>query len=227
MKNPIKNFWLLIVVICQNSTAQTINLKSIQSAQHILNTGIGWDYGLTYSLGYGYQLKTKLPIIANGSFSIPSGKKLLDDFKFRPGVQVVVLNRENLKSSISTAGIYRRYENPLVCLQNVGCEVKATFGYYKSSWFVSVEFGFDKAIATHFEHSESYRENVYADIQDGWYKPASGGNILYGFQTGYSFKKMDLTLNLGKVATQDFKSSPLIPYYMSLGVSYKIGNSTE
>lgn len=193
----------------------------------MLNAGIVWDYGLTYSLGYGYQVKTKLPIIVNGSFSIPSGKKLIDDFKFKPGVQVTVLNHNNLKSSISLAGIYRRYENPLVRLQNVGSEVKATFGYYKMSWFVAGEFGFDKAIATHFKHSESFRENVYANVQDGWYKPASGGNFLYGFQAGYSFKKIDLTLSLGKVATQDFKSSPLIPYYMSLAILYKMGSSAK
>lgn len=220
IKNAILTFACLYFL--QQSQAQTLNWNSLENSKHIINVGIGWDYGLVYSLGYGYQLGTKLPVIVNTSFSIPSGEHLLDDFKTKIGGQIVLLNKTNLKGSISVNGIYRRYENPLVRLQNFGSEMKGIFGYYKPKWFVAGEVGFDKAIVTHFKHSESFRETIYQEVKDGWYEPATGGNLLYGIQTGYSFKKTDLTLNIGKVITQDFKTTPLIPYYMMFGYNYRI-----
>ena len=93
-------------------------------------------------------------------------------------------------------------------------------GYYKPKWFVAVEVGFDKAIVTHFKHSENFRNN-FPDVQDGWYAP-TGGNFHYGIQTGYSFKNSDLTLTIGNFITQDFKTTPLIPYYFKLGYNYRI-----
>lgn len=202
--------------------AQTLNWNSLENSKHILNVGAGWDYSLSYSLGYTHRLNTKIPMILNTNFSIPSGENLLDDFKTKVGGQVVLLNKSNFKGSIALNGIYRRFETPLVRLQNFGSEMKGTFGRYKPKWFVAGEIGFDKAIVTHFKHSESFKENAFQEVRDGGYKPATGGNVLYGLQTGYSFKKSDITLNIGMVKTQDFKSNPLIPYYLMFGYNYRI-----
>jgi hypothetical protein len=202
--------------------AQTLNWNSVGNSKHIMNLGVGWDYGLSYGVGYAYQVNAKLPMMLNAQFSIPSGENMLDDFKTKVGGQVVLLNKTNFKGSIILNGIYRRYENPLVRLKNFGSEMKGTFGYYKPKWFVAGEFGFDKAIVTHFKHSESFREKIFQDVKDGWYQPATGGNFLFGLQTGYSFAKSDITLNIGMVKTQDFKSTPLIPYYLTLGYNYRI-----
>lgn len=81
-------------------------------------------------------------------------------------------------------------------------------GLYKTRWFVAGETGFDKAIVTHFKHSDLYKENSPL-VQDGWYQPATGGNFYYGVQTGYSFKTADLTLKLAgnPVHTKIFKHS--------------------
>lgn len=202
--------------------AQTLNWNSLDETKHIIHAGAGWDYSLSFILGYGYQVNTRLPLLLNASFSIPSGETLLDDSKAKLGSQLLVLNKPNFKGSIALNALYRRYENPLVRLQNVGAEMKGAVGYYKSTWFIAGEIGFDKAIVTHFRHSDAYRENIYSEVEDGWFDPASGGNFLYGFQTGYSFAKSDLTLNLGKVTTQDFKSAPLIPFYFMIGYNYRI-----
>lgn len=220
----IKTLMFAIILFCiyQKGNAQTVNWNALENSKHIITAGIGWDYSVSYSLGYAHQVKAKVPLLLTTSFSIPSGEHLLDDFKTKIGVQVVLLNKTNLKGSIILNGIYRRYENPLVRLQNFGSEIKGTFGYYKPTWFVAGEVGFDKAIATHFKHSESFKETIFQDVKDGWYEPATGGNFLYGLQTGYSFKKSDITLNIGMVTTQDFKSTPLIPYYLMLGYNFKI-----
>ena len=94
-------------------------------------------------------------------------------------------------------------------------------GYYQPHWHVAVEIGFDKAIVTHFKHSESFKQNVYALVQDGWYSPATGGNLTYGLQGGLSFKKMDVFLKAGRVITEDFTTTPQVPFYAQLGVDYR------
>lgn len=213
---------ILPFFIYQKGMAQTLNWNALQDSKHIITAGIGWDYSISYSLGYAYQLKTKVPIVMTTNFSIPLGEKLLDDFKTKIGGQILILNEPNLKGSIALNGIYRRYENPLVRLKNFGSELKGTLGYYKPKWFVAGEVGFDKAIVTHFKHSETFKETIFTDVKDGWYEPSTGGNFQYGIQTGYSFNKSDITLNIGMLTTQDFKTTPLIPYYMMLGYNHRI-----
>ncbi|WJS95545.1 hypothetical protein NYQ10_03620 [Flavobacterium johnsoniae] len=204
------------------SQAQTINWESLQENQkHILNVNAGWDYSFVYGLSYGYHLKTKMPIVLESSISFASGEVIFDDFKTKIGGQMNVYQIENFRFNASIHGIYRRYENPLVTLQNFGTDAGIVIGYYKPKWFASGEFSFDKAIVTHFKHSAIYRE-VYPDVKNGWYEPATGGNFNFGIQGGYSFGRNDVTLRAGKVMTQDFKTTPLIPFYVQLGYNYKM-----
>jgi len=214
--------FIAIVFCIPKVNAQIINWNTVGNTKHILNANFGLDYSLSYGIGYGYKLNTKLPLIINANFSMPSGEKLFDDFKTKIGGQILLLNTSNFRGAVAIQGIYRRHETELVRLQNFGSEMKGTFGYYKSKWFVAAEVGFDKAIVTHFKHSQEFRENVYAEVVDGWYEPGTGGNFSYGLQTGYSFKKTDVTLNLGKMISQDFKTAPLLPFYLNLGFNYRL-----
>jgi hypothetical protein len=202
--------------------SQTINWKNLKDEEkHILNVNAGWEYSFIYEIGYGYKLETKKPIIINASYSFPSGETIFDDFKTKIGGQINFYTINNFHFNASIHASYRRIENPLAVLQNFGCDINTTIGYYKPKWFLAGEFGIDKAIVTHFKHSNIYKE-VYPNVKNGWYEPTTGGNFNFGIQTGYSFKRSDLTVRLGKVITQDFKTSPLIPFYAQLGYNYKL-----
>ena len=215
-------FIIIVFCICQNSHAQTVNWNALRNSNHIITAGIGWDYSISYSLGYGYQMNTKIPLIFSTNFSIPSGENLLDDFKTKIGAQLMLLSTPHIKGSVTINGIFRRYENSMARLLNFGSEMKGTLGYYRPRWFVAGETGFDKAIVRHFKHSKLFKETVFPDVKDGWYEPSTGGNFYYGIQTGYSFVKSDFTLSIGMVSAQDFKSIPLVPYYLILGYNYRI-----
>lgn len=222
MKKEIIIILLPAFLLCLSKTySQTLNWNSINGAQHVISVNFALDYSVSYSMGYSYKLNTKHPLILNSSISIPSGKNLFDDIKVKIGGQILLMNNSHFKGSVSLHGIYRKHETSLVRLQNFGSELKGAFGYYSSKGFVAVEAGFDKAIVTHFKHSKIYREEIYADVIDSWYGPTTGGNFSYGLQTGYSFKKYDVTLNIGNVLTQDFKTKPSIPYYLNLGFNYR------
>ena len=230
MMKYTKTLWgiIALVTLTTNGFSQNINWGSLQEEQkHLVRVHAGWDYGLVYGAGYGYRLKSNVPVLLNASASFPSGGRLLDDFKTKVGGQVRLYAIKNVHFSASVHAIYRRYENPLVRLQNIGSEMTVAIGLYKTKWYVAGEFGFDKAVVTHFTHSELFREIVYPEVQDGWYKPATGGNFMYGIQAGYSMKRSDIVLNIGRVVTQDFKSSPMIPYYLQVGYVYRINGKRK
>jgi hypothetical protein len=223
MKNlNVSLLFLVFIFHLQDLNAQTINWNSLDNANHIINANFGLDYSISYGVGYSYKLKTRLPIAISANFSMPSGENLFDDFKTKIGAEILLFNRSKFAGTVSINGIYRRNEMSVVKLQNFGGEVKGRVGYFKPKWFVAAEAGFDKAIVTNFRHSKSFIENIYPDVRDGWYEPSTGGNFLYGLQGGYSFKRTDITLNLGRVVTQDMNASPLIPYYLTVGFNVKI-----
>lgn len=217
---PVTVFLCIAALHCFPQSINWGNLKSEE--KNIAYTNVGYDFGLVFGAGYDYQLNSKIPALLSASVSFPSGKKVFDDLKTKIGGQIRLYRIDNFQLSVSILGVYRRYENPLVRLQNFGSEMTGVIGYYKPKWFAAGEFGFDKAIVTHFKHSKSFKDNVYADVKDGWYEPATGGNFNYGLQAGYSFKRSDITLKAGKIMTQNFEGTLLIPYYMQLGYAFKM-----
>ncbi|MFM9841262.1 MAG: hypothetical protein ACKVOQ_23560 [Cyclobacteriaceae bacterium] len=222
MKNIVKTFLLATVLAVPHiSLSQQINWRSFSDTErHIININTGWDYGLIAGLGYGYKLNLKLPIVLGIEYSSPFGKDLVDDFKTKIGGQAEVLKMKNFSVSVKAVGIFRRYQNDLARFANFGSEFSANFGYYKPRWYIAGEFGFDKAITTNIMNSEAMK-TIYPHVKDGWYVP-TGGNFFYGFVSGYSFKSNDLYLKIGKMITQDFKTTPTIPFYFQLGFSKKL-----
>jgi hypothetical protein len=182
----------------------------------------GWDYGLVYGVGYSHQLISRLPVLLNTSYTFPSGERLVDDYKARMGGQIRLHRLGYFQSSVSLHGIYRRYENPLVRLQNIGFEMAGVIGYYRPRWFVGGEVGIDKAIKTHFSHSRIYKQSIYLGVRDGWSRSASGGNYNFGIQAGHSFRQSDIVFKIGKVISQDLITKPMIPYYLELGYVCKV-----
>lgn len=219
------NIIKLIIVFClitiSFSHAQTLNWASLQKEQrHVGSVNIGLDYGVTFGLAYGYQLKTAIPIIIGGEYSLPSGKNIGDDFKTKVGGQIRWIRVGDFHFSTKVQGVFRRFENNYVRLNNFGSDLSGVIGYYKPKWFLAGEVGFDKAIVTHFKHPDLMKENFAT--KEGWYNPATGGSFYYGVQSGFSWRSHDLTLKAGKVITQEFKTEPLLPFYVQLGYNLKI-----
>ncbi len=213
---------LQLFIISGTAYAQVLNWKSLLKEQkHILSLHAGAENGLVMGAGYAYQLKTGLPLVLNMEYSFPAGKNLADDFKTKIGGSMRLYQLKDFQFSARIQGIFRRYENPFSRLVNFGSDLAGVIGYYKPKWFIAGETGFDKAIVTHFRHSELYKQN-FPMVKDGWYEPATGGNFYYGLQAGYSFKANDIYLKAGKMVEQDFSADPLLPYYLQVGFNMKL-----
>jgi len=204
--------------------AQTVNWKRLGTDNtHLLNANAGLEYGLIYGVGYGYYIDAVRPIILSFEYSAPSGITLLDDLKTKAGMKIKLLEINSFVVSANMYGLYRRYENDFVRLGNVGSDISAIAGFYKSKWFVAAEFGFDKAIVTNFKHSDLYR-SYFPQVNDGWYQPSTGGNIYCVAQAGLSFGNHDVYLKAGSVFSQSLKPSPSLPFIVNLGYNFRISN---
>ena len=223
MKNIIKAI-LIITILCNwnISLAQTLNWSALKTAQkNLFNIHAGIEHGLTGGFGYGYQLSSARPIVLYAEYSMPAGKNLFDDFKTKAGASMRFYKFGDFQFSGKLYSVFRRYQSDFVRLVNFGGEASASIGYYKPKWFVASEITFDKAIITHFKHSDSYRE-IYPQVKDGWYEPPTGGNLYLGLQTGISFMKMDYYLKAGKVMSEKGQPEPIVPLVLHAGMNIKI-----
>lgn len=223
MKNNKTSILIAVLtLIVSSSGAQTLNWESLKEQdQHLVNLNLTGEHGLGYGLGYGYQVRNKLvPVIVSTEFSAPSGEVPFDEFRLKLGGQVRWAKYRNFQFSTRTYGVFRRYENDFGRLLNFGCDLSGVAGYYRPKWFAAGEVGFDKAIVTHFKHSQDYKDQ-YADAVGGWYKPSTGGTFRYGLQAGFSAGRHDIYLRGGKVLNQDFKTRPVMPYYAQIGYNIR------
>lgn len=217
----MKNFLLLLSIVLAAVAGKTQPLNwanNQENSRHLISVQAGILYGLTFSVGYSYQLPSRLPIRLNAEYSFPSGKIWTDDFKTRIGGEIGLIRSNHFQVNTRLYGVFRRYQNDFARILNFGSDIGLSAGYYRNKWFVAPEIGFDKAIVSNFKHSPAYRD-VYPSAQDGWYQPSTGGNFYYGLQAGFSVNKSDITLAGGKIITQDFKTEPNLPLYLQLGLN--------
>jgi hypothetical protein len=213
-------FTIALTCLFNSAFAQNINWKNLKPTEkHIVNLNVGFDNASVIGIGYGYHFNTKMPLVLNLEYSMPFGEKSLDDFKTKIGAQLNIVKTNHFFTTIKAAGIFRRFENDFSRMLNFGSEFAATAGYYRNKWFAAGEFGFDKAIITHFKHS-TLMKSYNPGLQTGWYLP-TGGNFLFGLQTGYSFKRNDLYAKAGKTISQDLKTTATVPLYFQLGWNRK------
>lgn len=224
MKNRMISLLITVLVWSGSDlTAQPINWKALSSAP---NWSLGGFAGVEHGLIAGAQVNRKIrfavPLVLTATVSLPAGDKPLEDFKINTGAQFRIFEIGSLQFSGKAEGLFRRYQSDFARLLNFGCEISGTIGYYRSKWFAGAVLGFDKAIVTHFRHTDLYKSN-FPGVVDGWYEPATGGQFYYGVQAGRSWGRLSLYADVGKSVEQDFSTRPLVPYYGKIGLMVGIG----
>lgn len=217
----MKYITLLFILSISLSYAQNYNWSSNNENQkNIAYLNFGYNFGVTTQLGYGYKLNTVKPILLIVDYSTPMGNDLVDDFKVRIGGQVSIFEKKKFIASAKIYGIFRRHQTSLIKMESFGSEIAGIFGYYKPKWHIAGEFGFDKSIITHLEHSDGMLEN-FPSISNGWFIP-SGGHFYYGFQGGKTVgDNFELSLRVGATKAQFKDENPVLPIYTQLGLCYK------
>lgn len=213
----------LPIFISQVSDAQTLNWANAHdSSKHILGANVGWEYTSFAAVNYSYKLLWTRPVYLQTEISIPFGNQLLDDLKTSIGLSGLLFRKNSFHSIWTIGAVYKRYSSELVRINNLDISMKTINGFYTPKWFLASEVGFGLGLSTHLKHSKNYKEIIYDDVADGWYKPISAGILNIGLQSGYSFKKSDLIVRLGFYQSTSSSENVLIPFYGSIGYNMKI-----
>jgi hypothetical protein len=207
-----------LMAVAKVSNAQNVNWRSLnEEKQNLVYLNFGYDFGVTTQFGYGHTIKTFKPVLLNVDYSFPMGNNLVDDFKVRYGGQIELVEINEFSVTAKIYGNFRRYRTEMVRIASFGSEFSVLAGYYKSTWHIAGEFGYDKSITSNLKHSDIMKDN-YPNIQDGWDIP-SGGNYFYGIQASKSIgKSYDISLRLGAINAQGKDENALLPNYAQIGL---------
>jgi hypothetical protein len=211
----------IVMVVADVGYSQNINWRSLSDDQrNVVQFGVGYDFGATAQVGYSRSLTIFRPVIVGLDYSFPMGSDLVDDFKVRVGGQIEIVEIDGFSATIKIASIFRRYQTELVRIESFGSDLGVVAGYYKPTWSVAGEFGFDKSITSHLTHSDIMRA-MFPAIKDGWYIP-TGGHYYYGIQGGKTIgESLDLSLRFGATRAQGNDENAVLPLYLQLGLGMR------
>ncbi len=203
-----------------SSHAQTINWEKINTSNnHLINLNVGLEYGAVLELRYAYLLNPERRLLLNASASIPLGEEILDDYKITAGVQQPVFQIGHLNWSYSLDANFRSNNLYYVHMKSIGLEGNTIMGYYREKSHIGIEIGYDSALLTRMNHTDSYIMQ-FPKVTNGWFLNA-GANWHYGVQGSYSLlDSNELNIKIGLLTGLGRKENPLIPYYLKLGWNY-------
>lgn len=181
-------FATLWAPLVSTSGAQEVNLARIEPGSGRFHASFGMDPSVLTTLGY-----------ARG-FGLGSGTALWDvdlgmavaeadarDLRLRVGLQTTVWQAGDWRIAARGRLIARSTSNSIYDGQGFGADLTAHLGFYRKGWFAAGSIGYERTFVMHLEHSDWYRDNIYADAVDGWYSGESGilrGGLSAGFAAG-------------------------------------------
>jgi hypothetical protein len=212
---------LFFTLIARNVVAQQVIFPTLGNARHIVAVQSGFDHGSYYGMSYGYVLKGSfMPMVIGTEITIPFGNDIMDDWKWKSGVETALWQRGSFAITFKPSIIDRRYESPLVRLYNFGIDFALSAGYVQPRWGVVAVAGFDKAVVTHFKHG--LLRDYYPEIQDGWFLP-TGGHFRFGARVHYSVGRWTAFMLAGRQYGQDFSDNPTAPWFGEVAFQRSLG----
>lgn len=218
MKTPsMAVLGLLLSMFAASDAAAQWNVARFGTEPNRVYTNFGLDPALVTTAGYSRVMAVAgHRFQLSGDVGVGAAKMDARDFRVRFQVLTTLVRWRSLYLNGSIVANTRGTENSVYRGINFGSDLTATAGVYRPRWFAAGDFGFDKAVITHVEHSDWYRRVFYPEARDGWYLDA-GGTYHYGIAGGITMGRTELTGRVGFLRTEDFNDlTP--PVYAALGV---------
>lgn len=179
----------------------------------------GLDPAVVTTLGYGRVVTMKNHLFQlSGDLGFVGEEFDVNDYRARVGVKTSLVRWGDFHVTGSFSALARGTENSIYQGFNWGADLTGTAGVYRTRWFAAAEVGKDKAVITNVKFTQWYRDNFYADAQDGWYLDA-GGTVRAGLVAGLSLGRVEVTSRFGFVRTENLEdASP--PVYATMGLGW-------
>jgi hypothetical protein len=203
------------------SAQVVVNQAALDDARpNMLHLTTGVEYGFVAGIGYSRAFAIgNRRLLLSGTVVAPWAEADARDYDARMGASVDIVTRDRLRLIGGLGGGMRGTTNVMNRMKSIGADGVLLGGYWTRRWFVAGEGGYDGAIAVRIEHSDEFRETVYADARDGWYVDP-GANIRLGVTGGVSFQRHDAVLRVGTARDREGRSQ-FLPGYATLGLNVR------
>ncbi|MDX2089442.1 MAG: hypothetical protein SFX73_16435 [Kofleriaceae bacterium] len=210
---------LLVAVLASTAHADELNLANTTPARpHIVSVRTGLDHAFVAEVGYDHVFGLcDRVVIAGLDIAVPWAGLDVSDFQVGLGATMPLLERGAWKLLGRLGPTLRGTDTAAAQMTSLGLDARISGGYFRTRGFAAAELGVDWAATTHISHADAYREQVYPDAQDGWYR-ATGGTLRAGLYGGVSFGNVDAVLRVGRPFAIDF-AEQTIPFYVTLGAN--------
>jgi hypothetical protein len=215
----VKAALILVALLATTAHADELNLANTSAERpHIITVRTGLDHAFVAEVGYDhvFALRDRV-LIAGLDVALPWAELDASDFQVRFGATLPFVERGAWKLLGRLGPTLRGNDNAAARMTSLGVDLRVAGGYFRTRGFVALEAGVDWAATTHITHSDAYRQEVYPDAQDGWYR-ATGGTLRAGVYGGVSFGNVDAVLRVSRPFAIDF-GDQTIPLAVTLGAN--------
>src|SRR5215510_5005953 len=145
---------LVVLALIARDVAAQWNVERFGMSKNQVYTTFGVDPAVVTSVGYGRNVRVfGRPWQIGAEAGAVAYNFDLQDFRARLQARGTLLGWRSLRLVGSSSFITRGTENQVYRALDFGSDLTGAVGVYKQQWFVSGEFGFDKAIITYLTHS--------------------------------------------------------------------------
>ena len=217
---------VLSLFIVNKATAQEgLRRSGILSAkENSIGISTGMDYSIlpltvTYKRGVNYKIK--YPINIGAEFTIPTFAFDLNDFRFKLLSEVTILRRKSFEIKGGINPMIIRTKLKTETMTSIGADFNLFVGLTNEKWNVGVKSSYNQIFSTYIKHSDIYRDNVFSEAVDGWYKNTAS-NLRAGIFVNRTINKVNIYLDGGISKTGTLKNYLFVPnMYALVGVNYR------
>ncbi|MBD3320381.1 MAG: hypothetical protein GF350_04715 [Chitinivibrionales bacterium] len=186
--------------------------------------GLNFDPSFTLNVGYARVFhigENEWPLTLSADFATPmmlsSGRNYIGEI----GTMVPVYQFKKVKVVNALTVRNMRQENWAAVAYNFTLEEGILPGFYHEDFYIAAEASFAWFLFAHYAHSDKYRDTVYEDVVDGWYR-STGGKFDFGVRGGIIFlQKWGVNIRGGIRVDELFRITYSgAPVYVNFGVSY-------
>ena len=223
MKKSAIIFIVFLMGVFQ-SNAQDNRAGILEAKEQSVGLATGMDYSiLPVEINYkrGVSLfNYKYPVSVGASVTIPMFDFDLNDIRVRLTSETTILRKGNFDVRGGIDPLLVNVKMQTETMTSLGADFHIFTGLTNQKWNAGLELNYNQIFSSYIKHTDKYRENVFMDVVDGWYKNTAS-NLKIGVLAGRSFNKFDIYLNIGISKTGKFNNYLFVPtYYALLGANY-------
>ncbi len=217
---------ILLIVIAFQANAQDKRSGILNDKEQSIGLATGLDYSvvpviLNYERGISL-FNYKYPVVLGVDLTVPLFGFDLNDVRIRITSETTILRKRNFEIRGGIDPLFVNLKMETETMSSLGADFHLFTGFTNEKWNTGLEVSYNQVFSTYIKHTEKYKENVYADVVDGWYKNTAS-NFRLGVLVNRSFKQMDVYLNGGISRTGNFNAYLFVPtMYALIGVNYRI-----